>query len=239
MKIESTDMKTRSHARARLPEVTNTEECTQGSTKIKIQSLSKSQKSSLIGGMCLNLNDLQTKFHNAINYKWSNVRLYLHPPIQILDRVSAKMKYDKALKILIAPIWPGQSWYTKLKNLSIKFLFLGQSDSILEMGQRMKDNDQKLPPGNAGAFLLDLSQTQDEIYFWDRTEDNSRISIFNTALSINRTGKARANDIAKQLTNIQGQSNNKRLNYVSEQRDEMRREGDNQQLSSSPRETGL
>jgi hypothetical protein len=37
------------------------------------------------------------------------------------------MKYDKAQGIVIAPIWPGQSWYTKLKNLSIKFLFFGLS----------------------------------------------------------------------------------------------------------------
>ncbi|KAA6398555.1 MAG: hypothetical protein EZS28_005917 [Streblomastix strix] len=37
MNIESMDMKTLSQARARLPEVTNTEERTQGNTKIKIQ----------------------------------------------------------------------------------------------------------------------------------------------------------------------------------------------------------
>ncbi|KAA6399087.1 MAG: hypothetical protein EZS28_005383 [Streblomastix strix] len=31
------------------------------------------------------------------------------------------------------------------------------SEKILEIGQRMKDQNQKLPPGNVGAFLLDLS----------------------------------------------------------------------------------
>ncbi|KAA6391941.1 MAG: hypothetical protein EZS28_012534, partial [Streblomastix strix] len=55
-----------------------------------------------------------------------------------------------------------QSGYTKLKNLSIKFLFFGSSEKILVFGQRMKDKDQKLPPDNVGAFLLDLSQTQEE-----------------------------------------------------------------------------
>ncbi|KAA6374375.1 MAG: hypothetical protein EZS28_030096, partial [Streblomastix strix] len=89
------------------------------------------------------LNDLGTQFHNAFNYKWSKVKLYIHPPIPVLNKVLQKMKQDKAQGIVIAPIWPGQSWNTKLKNLSIKFLFLGQADKILEMGQRMKDNDQK------------------------------------------------------------------------------------------------
>ncbi|KAA6366578.1 MAG: hypothetical protein EZS28_037896 [Streblomastix strix] len=111
----------------------------------------------------VDLNDLGAHFHNAFNYKWSKVKLYIHPPIAILNRVLQKMKQDKAQGIKMAPIWPRQSWYIKLKNLSIKFLFLGQSDRILEMGQRIKDKDQKLPPGNVGAFLLDLSQTSAEI----------------------------------------------------------------------------
>ncbi|KAA6356922.1 MAG: hypothetical protein EZS28_047552 [Streblomastix strix] len=72
------------------------------------------------------------------------------------------MKQDQAQGIIIAPILQGQSWYTKLKNLSIKFLFLGISERIPEIGQRMKDKDQKLPPDNVGAFRMDLSQTQEE-----------------------------------------------------------------------------
>ncbi|KAA6382264.1 MAG: hypothetical protein EZS28_022210 [Streblomastix strix] len=63
------------------------------------------------------------------------------------------MKYDRAQGIIIAPIWPEQSWYTKLKNLPIKFLFIGQSDKILEMRQRMKDKDQKLPPDNGAPYF--------------------------------------------------------------------------------------
>ncbi|KAA6374997.1 MAG: hypothetical protein EZS28_029474, partial [Streblomastix strix] len=72
-----------------------------------------------------------THFHNAFNYKWSKVKLYFHSPIPVLNRVLQKMKQDKAQGIIIAPILPGQSWYTKLKNLFIKFLFLGQADKIL------------------------------------------------------------------------------------------------------------
>ncbi|KAA6399180.1 MAG: hypothetical protein EZS28_005287 [Streblomastix strix] len=106
----------------------------------------------------VDLNDLGTHFHNTINYKWSKVKLYIQPPKPVLGRLLQKMKQGKAQGIVIAPIWPGQSWYTILKNLSTRFFFLGQTDKILEKGQRMKDKDQKLPPGNVCAFLLDLSQ---------------------------------------------------------------------------------
>ncbi|KAA6390383.1 MAG: hypothetical protein EZS28_014091 [Streblomastix strix] len=111
----------------------------------------------------VDLNDLGTHFHNAFNYKWGKVKLYIHPPIPILSRVLQKMRQDKAQGIVIAPIQLGQSWFTKLKNLSTRFLFLGQANKILEMGQRMKNKDQKLPPGNVGAFLLDISQMSGEI----------------------------------------------------------------------------
>ncbi|KAA6357256.1 MAG: hypothetical protein EZS28_047218 [Streblomastix strix] len=47
----------------------------------------------------------------------------------------------------------------------------------------------------------------------------------------------RANEIARQLTNNSGQDN-ERLNQISQQRGEIRREGGNQLLSSSPLETG-
>ncbi|KAA6358859.1 MAG: hypothetical protein EZS28_045615 [Streblomastix strix] len=41
----------------------------------------------------------------------------------------------------------------------------------------MKDNDQKLLPGNMGAFLLDLSQMSEETYQWDDWLDIERITI--------------------------------------------------------------
>ncbi|KAA6388869.1 MAG: hypothetical protein EZS28_015604 [Streblomastix strix] len=93
-----------------------------------------------------------TQFHNAFSYKWSKVKQYIHPPIPVLNRLLQKMKQDKAKRIIIAPIWPGQSWYTKLKNLSIKFLFLGQADRILQMGERMKDKDQKTSTRQCGRL---------------------------------------------------------------------------------------
>ncbi|KAA6384114.1 MAG: hypothetical protein EZS28_020360 [Streblomastix strix] len=140
----------------------------------------------------VDLNDLGTHFDNAFNYKWSKVKLYIHPPIPLFNMVLQKMKQDKAEGLIIALIWPQQSSYTKLKNLSIKIIFRGLSQIILEIGQRMKDKDQNLPPGNVGIFLLDLSQTHQPTTYKTikRTKDNKIISIFNSILSNNRTGKA-------------------------------------------------
>ncbi|KAA6399076.1 MAG: hypothetical protein EZS28_005399 [Streblomastix strix] len=65
----------------------------------------------------LDLNYLETHIHNAFKYKWSKVKLYIHPPKLVLNRILQKMKQNKAQGILMAPIWPGQSWYTNLKKL--------------------------------------------------------------------------------------------------------------------------
>ncbi|KAA6365359.1 MAG: hypothetical protein EZS28_039114 [Streblomastix strix] len=124
-----------------------------------------SQYNKLINNyVTVDLNDLETHFHNAFNYKWSKVKLYSYTPIPVLNRVLQKMILDNAEEIIIPPIWSEQSWYTKLMNLSIKFLFLGLSERILKLGQRMKDKDQKLLSGNESAFRLDLSQMQENPY---------------------------------------------------------------------------
>ncbi|KAA6367016.1 MAG: hypothetical protein EZS28_037457 [Streblomastix strix] len=44
-----------------------------------------------------------------------------------------------------------------------KFLFLGSYEKVLEMSQRMKDKVQKFLQDNVSAFLLDPSQTPNEI----------------------------------------------------------------------------
>ncbi|KAA6361628.1 MAG: hypothetical protein EZS28_042845 [Streblomastix strix] len=102
----------------------------------------------------VDLNELGTQFHNAFNYKWSKVKLYIHTPILVLNRELQKMKQDKAHGIIMAPIQPGQSRYTKLKNLSFKFFFLGYSERTLKMVQKLEEQDQKHPPYNMGAFVM-------------------------------------------------------------------------------------
>ncbi|KAA6362730.1 MAG: hypothetical protein EZS28_041743 [Streblomastix strix] len=115
-------------------------------------------------GLSAESRDNKTPFHNAFNYSWTRIRLYIHPPIPVIPKVLTKMKQDNATAIIIAPIWQGQTCVTELRTISSKFLFLGQWVQILIPGRSMKDKGKKLPPGDFGAFLLDLSQTQEETY---------------------------------------------------------------------------
>ncbi|KAA6357658.1 MAG: hypothetical protein EZS28_046815 [Streblomastix strix] len=89
------------------------------------------------------------------------------PPIPTLLRVLAKLKQNKAQGILIAPIWPGQTWYIKLMKIYSKIHFYGPPEKKIQLGQSTTDKSQNLSPGNVGSFLLDLSQTQDQTYQGD------------------------------------------------------------------------
>ncbi|KAA6398189.1 MAG: hypothetical protein EZS28_006282 [Streblomastix strix] len=52
----------------------------------------------------VDLNDLETHFHNAFNYKWSKIKLNIYPQIPVLNRILQKMKQDEVQCILIAQI---------------------------------------------------------------------------------------------------------------------------------------
>ena len=52
-------------------------------------------------------------------FLWAGLmNCYAFPPFSLLPRVLAKIRYDKALVLLIAPVWPTQSWYPLLLQLS-------------------------------------------------------------------------------------------------------------------------
>ncbi|KAA6380604.1 MAG: hypothetical protein EZS28_023867, partial [Streblomastix strix] len=75
-------------------------------------------------------------------------KLYIHPPIPVLGRVLQKMKQDKAQRMVIASIWPGQSCRQN------------SGDEIENEGQRSKASTRqcrRLPSGpiaNVGKDLL-------------------------------------------------------------------------------------
>ena len=54
---------------------------------------------------------------DAFSLSWGNMNCYAFPPLSLLPRVLAKIRHDKAVVLLIAPMWPTQSWYPLLLQL--------------------------------------------------------------------------------------------------------------------------
>ena len=55
---------------------------------------------------------------DAFSLSWANMNCYTFPPFSLLSRVLPKIRQDKAVVLLIAPVWPTQSWYSLLLQLS-------------------------------------------------------------------------------------------------------------------------
>ena len=51
---------------------------------------------------------------DAFSLSWANMNCYAFPHSCLLPRVLAKIRHDKAVVLLIAPVWPTQSWYPLL-----------------------------------------------------------------------------------------------------------------------------
>ena len=57
---------------------------------------------------------------NAFSINWSNLKCYVFPPFSLLPRVFRQISVDKALVLLIAPVWKTQSWYPLLLQLLVE-----------------------------------------------------------------------------------------------------------------------
>ena len=55
---------------------------------------------------------------DAFSLSWANINCHAFPHFSLLPRVLAKIRHDKAVVLFIAPVWPTQSWYPLLLQLS-------------------------------------------------------------------------------------------------------------------------
>ena len=68
---------------------------------------------------------------DALAQDWSGENNYINPPWALLPQVVTKIRADKALATVIAPVWPGQVWYQKLVNMLVEPpILLPQSQNI-------------------------------------------------------------------------------------------------------------
>jgi ribonuclease HI len=78
--------------------------------------------------------------YDAFTMSWANVQCYAFPPFSLLPRVLAKILKDQAMVLLIAPVWPTQTWYPLLLRLLADVPFL------LPRSERLPHDQRQLHP---------------------------------------------------------------------------------------------
>ena len=63
--------------------------------------------------------DPEASFVGAFTVSWSDKQFYCFPPFSCVLRVLQKIIQDKATGVVVAPMWPTQSWYPILTPLLI------------------------------------------------------------------------------------------------------------------------
>lgn len=73
---------------------------------------------------------------DAFNINWTNLKCYAFPPFSLVPQVLKKIREDKALVLLIAPVWTTQTWFSPLLQLLIdRPILLPKGDSLLFLPQ--------------------------------------------------------------------------------------------------------
>ena len=71
---------------------------------------------------------------DAFRVSWSSLKCYAFPPFSLLPQVLRKVHEDKALVLLIAPVWTTQGWYPVLLQLLMDQPFLlPKGDTLLPL----------------------------------------------------------------------------------------------------------
>ena len=64
---------------------------------------------------------------DAFSLSWSQKLIYCFPPFSLVGRVIQKIREDKATAILVAPLWPTQSWYPTVLNMLVGYPIVFQA----------------------------------------------------------------------------------------------------------------
>ena len=91
---------------------------------------------------------------NAFAQSWSHERLWCNPPFAMMSKVVAKLAADRpTAAIVIAPNWPGTSWFQQLQQLAIDSVAV-PSAAILSAPHGMLPEPLRNPRWHMRAFLV-------------------------------------------------------------------------------------
>lgn len=69
---------------------------------------------------------------------WRGELVLAHPLIPLIMRIHNKVIQEQVTVVLIAPVWRSQYLWPTLERLCSKATVLGNNESVLKMGSRMK-----------------------------------------------------------------------------------------------------
>jgi hypothetical protein len=79
---------------------------------------------------------------DALSMSWSSLPLsYAFPPTILLRKVLAKVLAEQARIFLLAPLWPRQSWFAEILELSVSHAIrLPLDEDLLQQGRFLHSN---------------------------------------------------------------------------------------------------
>lgn len=78
------------------------------------------------------------KFIDAFSESWNELYCYIFPPFSLLGRVVQKLRRDQAEGIIVAPMWPTQSWFSDLMQLVTDYPIILPMKNLLTLPQTDK-----------------------------------------------------------------------------------------------------
>ncbi|KAK3282899.1 hypothetical protein CYMTET_9388 [Cymbomonas tetramitiformis] len=65
---------------------------------------------------------------DSLTYDWRGENNWVNPPWALLDEVAHKLREEGAAATVVAPYWPGQSWFRELEALATEVVFWEDDD---------------------------------------------------------------------------------------------------------------
>lgn len=85
--------------------------------------------------------DANAQETDAFTISWSNVFFYAFPPFAMVLRTLNKIRFDKALGIMVVPDWPNQPWYPLFHCMLISQpINFKESENVLFCPSRSEKN---------------------------------------------------------------------------------------------------
>jgi hypothetical protein len=114
---------------------------------------------------------------NSLSISWEKINGYAFPPFCLVGRCLLKIRTDQADLIIIAPVWPNQTWYPMLVEMSIRHpVLLPVMDDLLldPMGNPhplLQSNSLQLAAWRVSGRVIDTLTFRTALENYAQTQD--------------------------------------------------------------------